>query len=321
MRFRQFVLLLTLLFVLLTGCDAPNAPAKNERNEVTIHAVEFYSRTPVSAVDIRVVEQATKKEVGHQSVATDGTATFQQLQPDTAYDVAILRRLHGVTETQSTHTFTFDPNVQHIFFETFFVSHDVGLAIPLVKQLPALPNGCEITSVAAILQYYGEHIDHVTLAANYLAQQPMKEVGHVRYGPDPNVSFAGNPAQANGFYVYAAPVVDAANRYLTEANSPYRAYDETGATIDELRAYLQKGIPVAAWITIDLQPARTNGTWTIEGTSTVHPIYSNLHAVAVMDITDDEVQLMNPLTGYETISLAAFKAAYEALNQRAIVVY
>ena len=322
MRLPQFSLLCALLVVLLSSCKPlTEVEVKNDKNAVTIHAIEFYSRSPVHTVDIGLTISGTSSEIDRQAVSSDGTATFENLQPGTQYTATIYRRMFGVSEMQSTHTFTFNREQQHLFFETYFSNQQSGLAVPLVMQNPALPNGCEITSLAAILQYYGENISHEKLAKDYLMKAPVTLENGQRIGPDPNVSFAGDPASLSGYYVYAQPIVKAANHYLQAVESERQALDITGATLEQLSTYVLKGIPVLAWITIDLQPARTNQTWFIPATNRTHDIYSNLHAVVVMQMSDTEVTVMNPLKGYETIPIKQFQSAFETLNNRAVVVF
>lgn len=63
------------------------------------------------------------------------------------------------------------------------------LNVENILQTPELPNGCEITSAAIVLNYLGFDIDKVTLAENYL---PM----HIPYWEaDPEVEFMGSPCR------------------------------------------------------------------------------------------------------------------------------
>lgn len=76
----------------------------------------------------------------------------------------------------------------------FFLPDTVQLNVENILQNPELPNGCEITSAAIVLNYLGFDIDKVTLAENCL---PM----HIPYWEaDPEVEFMGSPADELSFY-------------------------------------------------------------------------------------------------------------------------
>ncbi len=60
----------------------------------------------------------------------------------------------------------------------FFLPSTVQLDVENILQNPELPNGCEITSAAIVLNYLGFDIDKVTLAENYLPMHiPYWEAG------------------------------------------------------------------------------------------------------------------------------------------------
>ena len=84
------------------------------------------------------------------------------------------------------------------------------LDVENIDQNPELPNGCEITSAAIVLNYLGFSVDKVTLAEEYL---PM----HVPYWEaDPNLEFMGDPADELAFYCLPGAVVTAVNDYLDD---------------------------------------------------------------------------------------------------------
>lgn len=119
----------------------------------------------------------------------------------------------------------------------FFLPSTVQLEVENILQNPELPNGCEITSAAIVLNYLGFDIDKVTLAENYL---PM----HIPYWEaDPTVEFMGNPADELSFYCLPGAINTAVNAYLDEQNSSYNALDITGAEPAELEMYLAQGTP------------------------------------------------------------------------------
>ena len=68
---------------------------------------------------------------------------------------------------------------------------------PLIRQLPQLRTGCEVTALAMVLSYYGYPADKVNLAMNYLPRTPITySQGNDgrRIGPDMDQYFVGDPS-------------------------------------------------------------------------------------------------------------------------------
>lgn len=97
----------------------------------------------------------------------------------------------------------------------------------LLYQLPELPNGCEATSLAMLLESYGIAASKAELAYQYLPRAEFYEENGVVYGPAPEEAYAGDPA-AQGYYCYAQPLCKAADLYLEQAGETLRALDLTG---------------------------------------------------------------------------------------------
>lgn len=111
------------------------------------------------------------------------------------------------------------------------------LDVENIDQNPELPNGCEITSAAIVLNYLGFSVDKVTLAEEYL---PM----HVPYWEaDPNLEFMGDPADELAFYCLPGAVVTAVNDYLDDMGADYVALDISGAPVEELYQWVASGAP------------------------------------------------------------------------------
>lgn len=324
MRNASLIISYFLLTILLVGCGVKIPVSQNEESSsLHIFAVEYYSRAPVSNVQIVLKDDVENVEVDKQYVDKEGKATFDDLKDGLSYTAYIYRVINKEYVIQSTHTFRYDKTVRNLFLETANPNSS-GIAVPLVKQNPELPNGCEITSLTAIFNYYGEDVSKLTMADQYLPSAPLTFENGKRVGPDPNISFVGNPRdETNAFYAFASPIVEAANAYIQDNDLNRIAYDITGASIEQLQSYLKKGIPVLTWITIDLQPARVNATskWITTNTQTEHIPYTNLHAVVLVRLDDAFAYIMNPLTGYESIPIAVFKQSFETLQSRAVVVY
>ena len=325
MRRAGIIFTICIIFTSLVGCGVkPIAVQNKEISSLHIYAVEYYSRSPVSNVQIIVKDDADNVEVDKQYVNEEGKAIFDNLKHGHSYTAYIYRVQNKEYVIQSTHTFQYDKTIRNLFLETANPNSTSGLAVPLILQNPELPNGCEITSLTAIFNYYGEEVNKLTLTDQYLPKDTLSFENGIRVGPDPNEAFAGNPRdKTKSFYVFSSPIVQAANAYIQENGLNRIAYDITGASMEQLESYIAKGIPVLTWITIDLEPARVNESlkWQERNTLKEHIPYTNLHAVVLLGLDDNYAHVMNPLTGYESIPLDVFKQSFESLQSRAVVVY
>ncbi|WP_051957319.1 GW domain-containing glycosaminoglycan-binding protein [Bacillus sp. UNC322MFChir4.1] len=109
------------------------------------------------------------------------------------------------------------------------------LDVPIISQrdpyIPArnLVSGCEITSVAMMLQYAGANVDKVQLAY----EMPYSSF-------DPNQGFVGNPF-GKGWTIYPPALMDLVRKYTGSA------VNLTGL---EIKSNLDAGKPVVVWMTM-----------------------------------------------------------------------
>ena len=89
--------------------------------------------------------------------------------------------------------------------------------VPLINQNPNYPNGCEAAAATKLLNYLGINITLEDFIKNYLPMSVVYEKHGVRYGPNPSVSYAGNPAdQARGWGVFEPVIANAITTILKE---------------------------------------------------------------------------------------------------------
>ncbi|WP_431029722.1 C39 family peptidase [Lysinibacillus sp. LZ02] len=305
--------------ILLIACGEEPSPVSSSAKMVVL-PVEYYSGAAVSDVLVELYD-ATGNRIGAE-VSYDGEAVFGDLQSDEMYSVRI-----GATDYMDDKAFiseksiVFDSSNPYVVVETNAVNHQQALAVPVVKQNPQLPHGCEITSLTAVLNYYGADVDKMTMANNYLPKQPFKTENGVKYGPNPDVSYAGNPSEQQGTYAFANPIVKAAQDYISKFDMNLIAHNISGSTEEDIEMYVKLGIPVISWVTLDLSEPRTKGGWIITGTNTFHDMYVNLHAVVLVGVGEHEVEVMDPLKGIVKLNKQQFFASYRALGEQAVVLY
>ena len=194
---------------------------------------------------------------------------------------------------------------------------EVLLEVENILQNPELPNGCEATSLAIVLNYFGVDAGKTDLALNYIPRMDFQNGGG-----HPEYVYMGDPSTANGFYCYPRPVVIAATMYLEDHPALLRAYLATGSTEDDLVAFLDEGLPVMVWKTTDNQPPALRGdlAWTLLGTDRVYTPYGNLHVAVLRGYDEDNFYLCDPLGITESMARADFMANYTAMGSRAVVV-
>jgi uncharacterized protein YvpB len=175
------------------------------------------------------------------------------------------------------------------------IKESVLLEIPVVSQLPELPRGCEVTSLAMLLQYAGVNVGKMELAERITKDPTPYQLkdGKVFFG-HPNVGFVGDMySKSNpGYGVYHKPIKELANRYL-----PDSIVDLTGREFREIEESLSNGFPV--WVITNSRfkelPPEQFRTWnTPEG---VVQITFREHSVLITGYDRDYVYVNDPLTG------------------------
>lgn len=192
------------------------------------------------------------------------------------------------------------------------ISRELLSRLRPICQHPALPTGCEVTSLAMVLNYLGLKADKLDLADNYLPKGPVGRV-------DFRKAFAGNPRNSSSRGCYAPVIVTTANRYLTSRASSLKASFISGKELDSLSAYLNKGIPVIVWCTINCRKAWNSVTWVINGKKLRW--YSPEHCVVLTGLGTDTVTVADPDTGtIRTFNKELFRRSYNSLFKQAVVI-
>lgn len=188
---------------------------------------------------------------------------------------------------------------------------EAKLEVENIDQNPELPNGCEITSAAIVLNYLGFEVDKVTLAEEYLPRcVPYWEA-------DPRVEFMGNPEDELAFYCLPEAVVTAVNDYLEDVDAGYTAVDISGSAVEELYQWVAGGYPVMVWTTRAFSEPLYNDTFLLPDGD--RP-YSNSHCLVLTGYDDDTCYLADPMLEVETVERERFAESYLERGQYAVVI-
>lgn len=194
----------------------------------------------------------------------------------------------------------------------------VLIDVPPQSQLPALVNGCEVTSLSMLLHAVGHPVSYLKLAQEqpYDPTQRVLQDGRVVFWGNPNVGFVGSvTAKGLGYGIYHGPITRLLNRIL-----PGRALDLTGKPFSAIERVVASGRPVEVWTTTTLRPTTDWGTWqSPEGPVRWTP---KEHAVLVVGYDRTQVFINNPLNGRkaQAVQIGPFIQSWEQLGQQAVTV-
>lgn len=186
------------------------------------------------------------------------------------------------------------------------------LDVTPVLQLPELPTGCEITSLATVLNYYGYDISKTQLADEYL---DCGKIGQT----DPDEKFIGSPYDEHSYGCYSNVIADAARDFNTKNNCNFKIYNLNGLSLDELYEYIENGSPVIVWATIDLMETYRNITWDIDGKEIAWRANEHCMVLIGYDKDNDTCIVSDPLKGIIEYPKELFNQRYEELGKQAVI--
>ena len=192
----------------------------------------------------------------------------------------------------------------------------VVLNVPLIDQMddPKLYNGCEVTSLAMVLNYNGIDVTKSELADNIETVPFQYDNGE--HG-NPNDGFVGSVSGSTspGLGVYHGPVYNLAKQYADNV------YDLTGSNFDTVVNKVEEGHPVWTITTTAFAPVSDFQSWdTPDGEIDV--TYSE-HSVCITGFDRGKrVIYINDPYGYKNreVDWNDFAAAYKQMGKQAVYV-
>ena len=185
--------------------------------------------------------------------------------------------------------------------------------VPLIQQLPELDRGCEVTSLAMMLQYAGVSVDKMKLA------NEIKKVNFMEDGVrgNPNEGFVGNiyTFSESGYGVYHGPLFQLAKKYL-----PNKAVDLTGKSIEEIYKSVKAGQPVVMITNATYAPLDEDEFTTWETNSGDVSITYNEHCVVLVGYDKESVYIRDPLDDSLDVKVPRgnFEQAWVQMGSQAI---
>lgn len=193
--------------------------------------------------------------------------------------------------------------------------YDVNLPldVPLINQMssPRLYNGCEVTSLAMILQYHEINVTKNQLAAD-ITRVPLTYSNGLK--GNPNDGFVGDMENGPGLGVHHGPMLELARKYVGD-----RAIDLTGDSIDSIYSNLDKGLPVWVITTTRFAPVANFATWKTPSGNV--DVTFSVHSVAVTGYDTESVYINDPYgMKNRKVNRQDFEDAWVQMGRQAIVI-
>jgi uncharacterized protein YvpB len=190
------------------------------------------------------------------------------------------------------------------------------LSAPVISQLPELRSGCEITTLAMLLQFYGINKGKLDLLADMpYDKTPVKvdSKNNIISWGNPNIGFVGDvTGLKKGFGIYHTALMEVLKKYIPTA------VDLTGKSFEALEDKIAEGIPVEVWTTSKYQDSVNWVIWdTVMGP--FRTTFSE-HAVLLVGYDKENVYVNDPLTGLSQVKInkALFIRTWELMERQAI---
>lgn len=191
------------------------------------------------------------------------------------------------------------------------------LDVPIIAQKPELDNGCEVTSLAMLLQYAGVDVDKMALAEEIRKDDTpvvYDEAGSIQSWGNPEKGFVGDiTGNQIGFGVYTGPVLELLNQYLSG-----RGKDLSGQPFEALLEKIDEGKPVIVWVTSEFEVPEEFTEWE-SGSGTIKITFDE-HAVLLVGYDDTFCYINNPYNGKKNqqVNKENFTEVWDSMGSMAI---
>ncbi|WP_040206156.1 C39 family peptidase [Neobacillus jeddahensis] len=193
------------------------------------------------------------------------------------------------------------------------IPDSIQLDVPLLNQMdqPKLYNGCEVTSLAMMLNFHGVEVTKNELANNIKTVPLTYNNGQKG---NPHTGFVGDMVNGPGLGVYNEPVLELAQKYVGD-----KAVNLTNRSFSEVLEKVGQGLPVWIITTTTFAPVSAFETWdTPQGQI---DITFSEHSVVITGYDANYIYINDPYgTKNKKLDRENFTKAWEQMGKQAIVI-
>ncbi len=211
--------------------------------------------------------------------------------------------------------------VRYTLAEAAMQMQDVRQDVPYIDQREKYPTGCESVSTVMALRYAGLDISVEEWIDRYLPKGngPHAENG-ILTGANPWKAFPGDPYSPDGWGCFVPVIEKAAEEAL--AGTGYRLKPLYNLPFAALcRLYLQWGIPVILWATLDMAEGRPCRPWRMDDGSGDYTWTEPMYCLLLTGFDGENVYCNDPMRGKDTVyPLEKAEKAYYTMHTQAAVI-
>lgn len=195
------------------------------------------------------------------------------------------------------------------------------LDVPYINQRRYFPNGCEAVSAVMALNYIGVETDPNTFIKEYLdmGKAPYMSNGRM-YACDPREKFPGDPRSTGGWGCYPKVIKKAVDKMQLAGIRTVILKDTPLSTL--CSEYIDNGIPVVFWGTIDMIRPTTGVSWEIDdGSGRTHTWVTPFHCLLLTGYDAEYYYFNDPWHSKNTqYSKRSVEEAYDGMGREALVI-
>ncbi len=264
-----------------------------------------------SAIEVRIIspDRSDKYEI-----SLDGGESFADMS---AYSIKFVGKPVGEYSVmvRSKNNIELTSKMMNVSVGIAALPDKWFIKVPRILQNPELPTGCEVTSLAMVLQNAGFSATHTELAEKWL------DKGEYR-ASDYRKVFVGEPTSVFAYGCFAGVIERCAKNYIASQGSTAEVKNITGCEPKQLYRYVANGIPVIIWATGNMEECYYDKQWTDKETGNVITWIRNEHCMVLTgyDLDQKLVYVNDPLKGRTAYPMELFEYRFKQMESQAVVI-
>lgn len=192
------------------------------------------------------------------------------------------------------------------------------LDVPFIHQLesPSLVNGCEVTALAILLNYYEIIVDKNTLA-NQIESVPLEYASGLK--GDPNQGFVGSMTdEVLAMGVFVPPIERLAKKYITENQ---QVIASTKTDLADLLQQVVQGKPVWVLGSLDFVTPQEEDFISWETPTGNYQVTPLIHSGVIVGFDQKNIYINDPLYAKNrAIERYQFEATFNAMGKQSLYI-